>query len=160
APPGVWDGYFAGAPAGAVRLEATPSYFYGGAAVARAMDEHVERLHVIVILREPVARAGSFFSYQKVRLRFPAGLPTSECLATGDRLTPGDCCDPDNEKFMAVPGSRYADYLPDWIDVLGPARLSIVYFEDLVGDPGRVLGSLAGRLAIDPDAFPEAALSS
>src|SRR6266568_3164674 len=43
-PPSVWEGYFAAAPDRPLRLEATPSLFYGGAAMATAMDERLANL--------------------------------------------------------------------------------------------------------------------
>ena len=42
--------------------------------------------HVLVVLREPVSRAISFFTYQKIRLRFPADYPIADYLAAADRL--------------------------------------------------------------------------
>ena len=96
----------------AVRLEATPSYFYGSEAVASAMRDRLVNPHVLVVLREPVSRAISFFTYQKIRLRFPADYPIEEYLAAADRLAPDDFRDPDNERYMAFRGGCYADFLP------------------------------------------------
>ena len=47
-------------------------YAYGGRAVARAMQEQLHDPHAIMMVREPVSRAISFFTYQKARLRIPA----------------------------------------------------------------------------------------
>jgi len=76
-----WDAYFADAGDRPVHLEATPSYFYGGAAVAEAMRSRLVDPRALVVLREPVSRALSFFSYQKIRLRFPADYPIADYLA-------------------------------------------------------------------------------
>jgi hypothetical protein len=70
--PSEWEHYFTNARAGQLRLEDTPSYFYGGAEVATAIADHLTNVKVIVLFREPVGRAVSFFTYQKVRLR-PSG---------------------------------------------------------------------------------------
>ena len=100
-------------PATRVRLEATPSYFYGGAAVARRRStRRCPNARIIVVLREPVARTISFFQYQKTRLRIPAELTIEEYLAHADSLTAADFLDPENERYFAVGGSRYADFLP------------------------------------------------
>ena len=112
APASVWDGYFAHSGDRAVHLEASPSYFYGTEAVASAMRDRLVNPHVVVVLREPVSRALSFFTYQKVRLRFPADYPIEEYLAAADRLGPDDFRDPDNERYMAFRGGCYADFLP------------------------------------------------
>ena len=91
--------------------------------------------HVLVVLREPVSRAISFFTYQKVRLRFPADYPIADYLAAADRLTPADFDDPDNEKYMAFRGGCYADFLPAWFDVSAPTTCGSSTSQRLVGDP-------------------------
>src|SRR5262245_6857479 len=125
-----YDGYFRGAGDRPVRLEATPSYLYGGRAVAEKMHELLTNPHAIVVLREPVSRAISFFTYQKIRLRFPSETSVAEYLAEADRLTDADFLDPHNEKYMAFRGGCYADYLPEWFDVLGHDRVSVLWFEE------------------------------
>ena len=155
-PVSVWERYFAAAPDRPVRLEATPSYFYGGAPLAECMAARLGNVRVILLFREPVARAVSFFSYQKTRLRIPAEMTMPEYLAIADELTPDDFRDPENEKYMAVRGSRYAEFLPGWTEALGADRLRVVYFEDLLDHPGSVLRGLAQWLDLDPDAFTTA----
>jgi hypothetical protein len=149
-PISVYDGYFADAAPGAVRLEATPSYLYGGAAVARVIDHALPDPRILVILREPVNRAISFFRYQKVRLRFPAELTISEYLAEADRLTAADFGDPDNEKFMAVRGSCYAEFVPAWLEQFGPDRVRFLFFEAMTRDALPELQGVASWLGIDP----------
>ncbi|MCU1456012.1 MAG: hypothetical protein JWL73_104 [Actinomycetia bacterium] len=154
APRATYDEYFADAAPGSVRLEATPSYFYGDAAVARAIDDALPDPRVVVVLREPVSRAISFFRYQKVRLRFAEDLPFADYLASADRLVDADFQDPANERYMAVRGGSYADDLPAWLDQYGTERLRVVYFEDLVADPLRPLRDLAEWLELDPAGIP------
>jgi hypothetical protein len=160
APASVWDGYFAGEGDARVRLEATPSYFYGGARVAAAVQERLVNPRVLLVFREPVSRAISFFIYQKVRLRFPADYPIEEYLAVADRLSDDDFLDPDNERYMAFRGGCYADYLPGWLEVLGPARIDVIDFSALVQDPAGTLRSTAEWLGLDPARFPAGAASS
>ncbi len=150
-----WERYFEGR-SEPVRLEATPSYFYGGAPVARAMRDVLVRPRVLVVLREPVARAISFFEYQKIRLRFPQELRIEEYLAAADARTDADFDDPDNEKYMAVRGGRYADWLPEWWDVLGRDAVKVVFFEDLIADGPAVLRDVGGFLGLDLSGLPAA----
>jgi hypothetical protein len=154
-PEAEWERYFAAHPERPVRLEATPSYFYGGADVARALTKVLTRPRVLVVLREPVARAISFFEYQKVRLRFPAEMTIEQYLDEADRL--GACVgrEPDTEKYMAVVGGCYADWLPEWWDVLGRDSVKLVWFEELVGDRGdAVVRDVAAWLGLDPGRLP------
>ena len=148
APVGVWNDYFTAADR-PVRLEATPSYFYGGAVVARAMKLVLVNPRVVLVLREPVSRAISFFEYQKVRMRFHGDLTIEEYLTAADGLTDAHFNEPEYEKFMAEPGGRYADWLPDWWDVLGSDAVKIVFFEDLIADGDAVLREVAEWLGLD-----------
>jgi hypothetical protein len=159
-PISVYDDYFRAAPGRRVHLEASPSLFYGGAAVAEVLDAQLSDPHVLLVLREPVARAISFFSYQKIRLRFPVDLSIADYLAAADRLNDDDFSDPENEKYMAFRGGCYADFLPAWLDTFGPDRLRIIWFDDLFTDEATVLRNVATFLGIDPSAFPREELSS
>lgn len=159
APLRVWNDYFTAADR-PVRLEATPSYFYGGAAVARAMKLVLVNPQVVLILREPVSRAISFFEYQKVRLRFPVELSIEEYLTTADGLSDDDFTDAANEKYMAVRGGRYADWLPEWWDVLGADAVKVVFFEDLIAEDDAVLRDVAEWLGLDAGGLSAAGLRS
>jgi hypothetical protein len=160
APESVWDGYFAGEGDLPVRLEATPSYFYGGERVAEVIRERLVNPHVLLVFREPVSRAISFFTYQKVRLRLPADEPIEEYLAAADQLGDADFLDPGNERYMAFRGGCYADCLPGWLDTLGAERIRVLDFGALVEDPAGTLRSTAEWLGLDPARFPADALSS
>jgi hypothetical protein len=160
APASVWHGYFADAGDRPVHLEATPSYFYGAERVAAALCDRLVNPHALVVFREPVSRAISFFVYQKARLRLPADYPIEEYLTTADRLGPDDFLDPENEKYMAFQGGCYADYLPAWIDTLGRERVHVIDFQRLVDDQVGTLRTTATALGLDPARFPADALSS
>jgi hypothetical protein len=115
------------------------------------MVETLPRPRIVLVLREPVARAVSFFEYQKVRLRFPPELTIDEYLAEADALGDAVGATPETEKYMAERGGRYADWLPQWWDVLGRDAVRLVWFEDLVGDDGAaVVRDVAAWLGLDP----------
>ncbi|MFO7589424.1 MAG: sulfotransferase domain-containing protein [Acidimicrobiia bacterium] len=147
-------------PTARVRLEATPSYFYGGDAVIDAMRSVCgDDLRIVVVLREPVARFWSFFTFQKARLRIPEDLGVDEYLAHADTLTDDDFRVAENERWFAFRGGCYADWLPVWHAAFGE-RLKIAFFEDLMAEPDRVLRDAADFFGIDPDAFPSTSLAS
>jgi hypothetical protein len=159
-PVAVYEGYFADAGDRKVRLEATPSYFYGGAAVADAIDEVCgDDARVIVVLREPVSRFWSFFNYQKARLRIPEDMTGEAYLARADEMAEADFLDPANEAWFAFRGGCYSEWLPGWHDRFGE-RLLVVWFEEMMADPERVLGAVARFLGIDPAGYASLALAS
>jgi hypothetical protein len=159
-PPSVYASYFADAGDRPVRLEATPGYFYGGAPLAAKIVELLgPETRIIVVLREPVSRLVSFFSYQKTRLRIPESMTLADYLAAAERLSDADFADPANEAYFGFRGGCYADHLPAWQTAFGP-QLKVVFFEDLVTAPDAVLREVATWLEIDPAAFRESDLSS
>ena len=160
APVEVYQSYFEASEGCLARLEATPSYFYGGEPLARLIDETLPSARIILVLREPVARAISYFQFQKARLRLPPELPIEEYLAHADTLTARDFLDPANERYFAVDGGRYADFLPAWLEVFGPDRLFVLTFEELTADPARVLNDTAKWLGLDPMLLPNDALAA
>lgn len=160
-PVAVYEAAFASAPVGTpVRIEATPSYFYGGTAVIDAMHAVCgDELRVMVVLREPVERFWSFFTFQKARLRIPDDLSVDDYLAHAETLSEADFHIAENERWFAFRGGCYADWLPAWHDAFGE-HLQVVFFEDLMADPDRVLRDTARFLGIDPDEFPSTSLAS
>jgi hypothetical protein len=161
-PPAVYESYFTETTTAEsrVRLEATPSYFYGGAPLARLINETLPDARIILVLREPVSRAISFFQFQKTRLRIPAELSIEDYLAHADTLAPADFLDPANERYFAVGGGCYADFLPAWLDQFGPDRLLVLSFEDLTANPEQVLGDTASWLGLDPNFHPADSLAA
>jgi hypothetical protein len=159
-PVSVYESYFASAGDRPVRLEATPSYFYGGEPLLECMVDVCGTPKAIVVLREPVSRLVSFVEFQKVRLRVPEEMTLEQYVAAAQALPPETFrTDPEAEKWFGVQGGRYADYLPVWHAALGD-DLRIVFFDDVMRDPARVLQDLARWLQIDPDVFPVETLSS
>jgi len=158
-PIAIYSDYFSDSGNASVRLEATPAYFYGGESVIAAMRNALsDDLKVLIILREPVARFWSFFTFQKARLRIPKEMRAEDYLNTADQMTDEDFANPDNERWFGFRGGSYVDYLPDWHESFGD-RLEIVYFEDLMANPEEVLTRVAEFLCIDPAAFPSFALA-
>ncbi len=156
-PLSVYESYFEGDQA--VRLEASPSYCYGGADVATAIADNLADAQILLVLREPVDRALSFFAYQKTRLRVPRELSLAEYLAIADRMTDDDFRDPANERYFAARGSCYADFLPAWAECFAPSALHVIFFEDLVARTADVLASTVAWMGVDPARLPSRALA-
>ena len=159
APISAYERFFPDADRRAVRLEATPSYFYGGAPLVRAMTDVLDCPRIVVSFRDPVRRFVSFFEFQKTRLRLPSAMTIGEYLAEAARRSDADFRSFADDVWFGFRGGCYADFLPAWTAAFGD-RLKVVFFEDLVEQPAGVFGDLAVWLGIDPAPFAHAALSS
>jgi hypothetical protein len=158
-PRSVYEGYWADAGEARVRLEATPAYFAGGPPLVDAVRNVCGDARVLVVLRDPVARLVSYFTYQQMRLRIPATMTLWEYLERADGLTDADFRDPDNDVWFGARGGVYADYLPDWVDGFGD-RVCVLFFDDLVLDPRATVVQAAQFLGVDPSGLPSNGLSS
>lgn len=158
-PRAVYESYWLDAGDAPVRLEATPAYFSGGSALVRAVREVCGDPKILVVLREPVSRLLSYFTFQQARLRIPDAMTLTEYLAHADALTDDDFRDPANEVWFGARGGVYADYLPDWVDEFGPG-VGVYFFDDLVERPAETVARAATFLGIDPAGLPAGGLSS
>jgi hypothetical protein len=101
----------------------------------------------VAVLREPVARAWSHFLYvdgshwRGQAARFEE-LVRAEAAA-GPRYTPYRA----GTHFLRL--GLYAEQLRRYLDVLGPHRLHVMWFDELEREPDRVLAALCGFLGVD-----------
>lgn len=146
------DGYtahFAGCVDRRYALEATPGYFYGGAALAQGLTETCPDVRVVVSLRSPVDRCWSWFGFVKSRLRIPREMGFDEYVDRCRRLHELGVDDTvENQPYWGLGGGCYARWWDAWHDALGD-RLKVVLFEDLVADPEAVVESLCRWLGLD-----------
>lgn len=158
-PLAVYESYWVDAGDEPVRLEATPAYFSGGPALVRAVREVCGDVRIVVVLREPVARLISYFTFQQARLRIPESMTLGEYLAHADTLTDADFRDPANERYFGARGGMYADDLPHWIAEFG-SDLLVVFFDDLVARPRDTMARVTEFLGLDSALLPPAGLRS
>lgn len=149
APPRDYAAYWAHAGDERVRLEATPGYFSGGPALVEQVRAVCGAPKILVVLREPVSRLVSYFTYQQARLRLPPTMTLDEYLAHADALSHDDFQDPANEVYFGARGGRYADFLPDWTAVFG-SDVGVLFFDDLVARPDDAIATAAHFLGLDP----------
>ena len=109
-----------------------------------------------MILRDPVDRLWSAFTFQRSLGHLPVGLdafqPYVEACMTERAAHPRVV---DQGDFKGVSIGMYGEFLPAWEAAFGE-DLVVVWFDDLVRDPRAVLRRLCGWLAIDDapvDAF-------
>jgi hypothetical protein len=153
APIADYAAHFVGCGGEAHRLEASPQYFHGGAAIAPAMRETLPGVKVIALLRDPVDRTWSTFRFMRSRL---ADLPSDmtfeayveACRAVRDRREPFS---QSNRLYWTIQGGFYDEYLDPWLDVFGD-DFRVAFSERMSSEPAALVGELFGWLGIDPGA--------
>lgn len=136
-----------------VVLEATPGYFYGGTSLAEAMNQAISGLRVVVVLRDPVTRLLSYFTWQQSRLALPPDMTLARYVDACDDLSANPLLDRRLNPYAGLQGGIYADYLPVWQKYFH-GRIQVVFFENLVTDPASTLRPLAKWLGLDPETLP------
>jgi hypothetical protein len=133
------------------RLEATPTYCYGGPEVREALRTVLDRPKVIITLREPAERLWSAYTFQhSVGNNAQIGSfeqyldVVEQRRRDGVPLVPGD-------GMHGLHIGFYADYLGDWFDEFGD-DFRVVFLEDTRRDPRAVVSGLFEWLGIDPAA--------
>jgi hypothetical protein len=134
-------------------LEATPTYSYGGRPVVAAIRSVLGRPRIVLILRDPVDRLWSAYTFQRSVGNlasigsFPEYLEVVEQRRRdGIGFVPGD-------GLHGLLIGFYADYLGEWMDEFGD-DLRVVFAEDLRRDPARVVTELCAWLGIDTEVVP------
>lgn len=141
--------HFAGCVDRVYALEATPGYFYGGAALAAGLDRTCPDVRVLVSLRSPADRCWSWFGFVKSRMRIPQEMTFAAYLDRCQQLhAQGVDGTVENQPFWGLGGGCYAQWWDAWHDRFGE-RLKVVLFEELVADPATVVRSVCEWLGLD-----------
>lgn len=128
--------------ADAVRLEATPDYLHSPGTPAR-LAATLPGARVVFSLRDPITRLVSWYRYARAAARLPPGMSFAAYVA---RQRAGACGE---QPLRALAQGSYAADLERFLAVLGPERVHVLFYEELVADPPAVLRSLAGFAGLE-----------
>lgn len=143
-----YERLFASAPDGAIRIEKTANYFENSEARTRIADL-LPDVKLIFLLREPVARAYSNWSWSRKN-----GLETltfaEAILLEGKRISPFG---PDREHvrpFDYMLRGRYGTFAERWINVFGRERIAFMLFEDALLKPEAFASRVQLFIGVEP----------
>lgn len=132
-------------------LEATPSYCYGGERMLRAIKEILGHPKIIIILRDPVDRLWSAYTFQRSLGNLP-GVGSFEdyiSLCEEQRRQGHDFIVEGHLNGLSI--GFYDNYLAGWFDEFSHA-VKIIFLEHLRSDPQDVVVNLCRWLSIDEEA--------
>lgn len=128
-------------------IESTPAYLYSETAL-RELPALRSVPQFIFVLREPVAQIRSLFSYFQQNwnwiprdmtfAKFVAAVEAGEDRFNGNELAAN-----------ALRNAWYPEHLARWRSAVGPGRMMVLLFEDLVEDPLMAMRRVSARLGID-----------
>ena len=134
--------YFAPAPEGALRGEASPGYICHPKVAAR-LHNALPEAKLILTVRNPIDRAYSqYWDNRRQLSEFRSWAKVIE----EDCFTPYQ---PGRKGYMAR--GTYATYLNTWRALFGEDRIHIVVVDDLKADPKGTLADIYEFLGVDPE---------
>ena len=124
----------------------TSSLYYPKEAIS-TLDRYFPDARIVVVLREPVARAFSAYSYLRVRgfEQCPSFLDAVHDELEGLR-------DSWHHIWHYVGMGRYPRQLEPFLDHFGPERVQVHFYDDFSRDPLMVVRSVFKFLGVDEDA--------
>jgi hypothetical protein len=131
------------------RLDASPSYFFATPQVIGAVEKVLPEPRALIILRDPVDRFWSSYRSMKDRRKLDPSVEfrqwfetCREVHASGrDRLR-------EHHHHRSLGIGRYAEFTEDWLEAFGD-RLRILFFEQMVAEPAKVVADVCERLGLD-----------
>ncbi|MFY2824323.1 sulfotransferase domain-containing protein [Ruegeria sp. MALMAid1280] len=137
----IWyESCFAEGPAGTIKGECSPTYFFSQDAPQRARDYNTD-LKLICILRDPVERAYSNHLHEIRKGHIASSISFEDALAQN----------PAYERQ-----SQYKMNLERWLDCFDRTALLLLFSEDISDDPKGTYDQICRHLAIAPDHNPAA----
>lgn len=143
-----YEAEYAGAADQPVRGDISPSYF-DFAEVAPAMRRELGEARIVILLRDPIAKA--FSQYMHLVRDGRETLPFYDALhAEADRARRHW-----SMIWRYAGSSHYAWRLRHYLEAFGVERVRVYRFEDFVADPQAMLADLWRWLGIDPSIRPD-----
>jgi hypothetical protein len=133
-------------------MEASPSYIYGKEKIADAIRQHCGQAKIIMILREPIDRLGSFYNH----IRSKAMLDENVDMYSFIQKSLAGIDDHSKQDYFTrgVKEGFYSEYLGPWFERFNN-DLKIVFFDDLKKRPKELTQEICEWLGLETDVFKE-----
>lgn len=141
---------FCGKPEARHRGDVTPSYL-GSPEAMHLMARTLPRAKIVIVLREPSARAYSHYWMNRWRGIEPLGFEEALDAETA-RLKKR----PKIRQYAYFDNGMYAEHLKCVYALYPPSQVHVTFFEDLRRDPAHVVDGIYGFLGVPPRALGKA----
>ncbi|MBA2316918.1 MAG: sulfotransferase domain-containing protein [Euzebyales bacterium] len=135
----------------AFRLEASPSYCYGGTAVITALRDTLRDPRIVMIIREPTSRLWSAFTYLK---SMGVIAPNMTFDSYVDHCEQAYHVRRPNGSHTPLSVGFYIDWLPEWLDMFGD-DCCLLFADDLFADPRMVVQRVCEWLRLSTDSVSD-----
>jgi hypothetical protein len=131
-------------------VEATPTYFHGGQRTAAAIQALLPEVKIVVILREPGARAFSWWRFCRSGLMIEPDLSFSAYIRRCASLDQNVETSHALLAFRGLSDGVYSRDLPIWKERFDN-RLLVAFYEDLQERPNAFLEQIADHIGLELD---------
>ena len=129
-------------------IEATPTYSYGGEPVISAIRTVLGKPRIILILRDPVDRLWSAYTFQRQVGNNPGIGSFEQYLDVVEQRRRDGVALVPNDGLHGLEIGFYADYVGLWLDEFRD-DMRVIFLEDMRADPRAVVHGLCDWLEID-----------
>lgn len=134
--------YFTRARKGMIRMEASPTYFFGGRPLAEKIKEYLwPTPRIVLVFRSPTDRLFSYFTHEKMTGRLDPNLSFDEYLCTQEMI-----------RAEIVRHGNYAELMKAWHEIFY-GNIQVHYFEDLKEDPRDVCEEVCEWLGLNTEIY-------
>jgi hypothetical protein len=143
-------------------VEATPMYLHGGNVTATRIASVLPNAKMLFVLRNPADRVISYFRSSYGQEKLPTyGIEFDQFVREGVRAMQVDNSEVDRLSYrerafrQELRISCYVQFLQPYVDVFGPDRVLVTFFDQLLASPQVLMAEVCAFSEIDPHVFDD-----
>lgn len=147
-------------------VEATPQYLHGGTRIASRIGSVFPDAKILFVLRNPADRVISYFRSSYGQPKLPTyGVGFDQFVSEAVRAMQVDDTEvdrlTDRERAFRqeLRISRYAQFLPAFVEVFGADNVLVTFFDQLQSSPRVLMNEICGFVGIDTHTYDDYAFT-
>lgn len=135
-----------------IRLEASPSYFYGKQKIINSIEKALGDVRFILVLRDPAKRFLSFYKQMIKSMKIDEKESLDDFLIKSIQASHNGGLKTKEPYKRSIQEGLYLQYIEPWLS-LGSDRLKIVFFDELKNNSYQVMIEICAWLDIDSEIY-------